>query len=42
MNVLITGRNGFLAKALSENFSDFEITCVGRQEVDLTDSSSVE
>jgi UDP-glucose 4-epimerase len=42
MNVLITGRNGFLAKELSENFSDFEITCVGRQEVDLTDSSSVE
>jgi UDP-glucose 4-epimerase len=41
MKILITGRNGFLAKELSENFSDFEITCVGRQEVNLTDSSSV-
>ena len=41
MKVLITGRNGFLAKELSENFSDFEITCVGRQEINLTDSSSV-
>ena len=41
MKVLITGRNGFLAKELSENFSDFEITCVGRQEVNLTDPSSV-
>ena len=40
MKVLITGRNGFLAKELSENFSDFEITCVGRQEVNLTDPSS--
>ena len=41
MKVLLTGRNGFLAKELSENFSDFDVTCVGRQEVNLTDASSV-
>ena len=42
MKVLITGRNGFLSRELSERLSDFELTCIGRQEVDLTNSHSVD
>ena len=41
MKVLITGRNGFLAKELYEKFDDLDITCAGRKEVNLTDSQSV-
>ena len=42
MRVLITGRNGFLARELSERLDDFKVTCVGRQEVDLTNSHNVD
>tara|TARA_A100001515_G_scaffold19883_1_gene14738 strand:- start:11684 stop:12520 length:837 start_codon:yes stop_codon:yes gene_type:complete len=42
MRVLITGRNGFLARELSDRLDDFEVTCVGRQEVDLTNSHNVD
>ena len=42
MKVLITGRNGFLAKELSDRLSDLEVICVGRQELDLTRSANVD
>lgn len=41
MKVLVTGRNGFLAKEISEHLSDLDLTFVGRQDLDLTDLSAV-
>ena len=41
MKVLVTGRNGFLAKEISEHLSDLDLTFVGRQDLDLTDPSAV-
>ena len=43
MKVLITGRNGFLGKELTEDLKsrDYEVTSIGRSEVNLTDPVSV-
>ena len=41
MNVLVTGKNGFLAKEFSANLQGFNLTFVGREELDLTDNYSV-
>ena len=43
MKVLVTGRNGFLGKELIEELKSncYEVTSIGRSEVDLTDAKSV-
>jgi len=43
MKVLVTGRNGFLGKELIEDLEsrDYDVTSIGRSEVDLVDSESV-
>ena len=43
MNILITGRNGYLSKTLSESLSnDYNITCIGRKDLNIADKNSVD
>jgi GDP-L-fucose synthase len=42
MKILITGRNGYLSKALFQTLSkEHEVTCVGRDNLNLTDKEAV-
>ena len=41
MNVLITGANGFVARNLSKNLSDYNITLSTREDLDLLDYKKV-
>lgn len=41
MNVLITGANGFVARNLSKNLSDYNITLSTREDLDLLDHKKV-
>lgn len=43
MRILVTGKNGQLARSLAAgSFEDVEIICMGRPELDLTESKSIE
>ena len=42
MNILITGKNGFIGRNLTENLSMYNVTAVGREELDLQDTKAVE
>ena len=43
MKILVTGKTGYLSKALVNFFSiNHEVTCIGRQDLILTDRNSVE
>lgn len=42
MKILITGKNGYIAKSLHSHLADVhDITCVGRSDFDLTNSNDV-
>jgi nucleoside-diphosphate-sugar epimerase len=42
MKILITGKTGYLSKALVKEFSKkYEITCIGREDLQLTDRDAV-
>ena len=40
MKILITGGNGYIAKALAKGLSQYNITSITRQDFDLTDRES--
>ena len=42
MNILITGKSGFLARELSHFFRDHNVFCKGRNEIDLLNRDAVE
>ena len=41
MNILITGRSGYIATSLKQNLK-YNITCIGREDFDLTDPVAVD
>jgi len=42
MNILITGKRGFLARELSYFFREHNVICMGRKSLDFTDAAAVE
>ncbi len=42
MKVLVTGKNGFIGRNLAENLSMYDLTVLGRSELDLLDMDAVE
>lgn len=42
MKILVTGKNGFIGRNLTENLSMYDLTAVGHEDLDLLDTKSVE
>lgn len=42
MRVFVTGRNGFIGRNLTENLLMYDLTALGRKELDLMDTQAVE
>jgi len=42
MKILITGGNGYIAKALCDAFVDYDVTAITREDFDLTDKESTD
>ena len=42
MKVLVTGRNGFLAKEIKDHLSDYDLTFLGRSDLDLANTKLVD
>ena len=42
MKVLVTGRNGFLAKEIKDHLLDYDLTFLGRSDLDLANTKLVD